>query len=547
MKILKNPLIALLSTLTIMFLCRLFLFQIDFTQDKRYSLSKNTIDQIKKIKYPLRIDVFLSGDLPSKYLNFRNELDFILDRIKLYNNKIIINYVNPIEYEKTNDIVDEMIQFGLPPEIIIDNKNGNRSESLIFPWAIINYGKKSERISLFKKQLGDNEKEKIIRSLEGLEHKILDGIYKVILEKKKNVAVLTSHKTTENIKIADLLQSLKPYYNLGSFDLKNEDVTPEKSLENLKRFQLLIVSNPKDSFSEKEKYILDQFSLQGGKLLWMVNGIKMNRDSLFNRYGKAYVLSKELNLDDYFFNLGLRIQKTVLKDLYCAPIVLASGQENNTQYIPYPWVYYPLSEPEKTIIGKNIGPVLLQFASPVDTLKNDLTKTLILKSSYFTKTSSAPTIIELDEATKKIKPSKFSNETKALGFIVRGKQKSLFKNRVKPFSLESNINSGSIEMILFSDGNIAENQIDKGSPLSLGYDKWTNNYYANSNLIINSVHYLADNNELLAKRDKIWKLNLLDKVKMHESSFFWKWFMLIFPLFIGLLSGFCVQFFRIKI
>ena len=543
----KLPLILFISTLIFIGFSRLFIFQIDFTEDKRYTLSEETMNQIQKIKNPLKIDVFLSGNMPSKYLKFRNELDFILNRIKFYNKNISLNYINPLEFEKTDDTVNEMIQFGLPPEIVRENKNGNIKQSLIFPWLVINYGEKSEKILLLQKQLGDNENEKIFRSLEQLEYKILDGLHKVILKEKKNIAILTSHETTNNIKIADLLQNLKPYYNLGSFDLKNKDVTPKKTLENLKKFDLLVISNPKNSFSQKEKYIIDQFSLSGGKLLWMINGVTINRDSLFNNYGRAYSVGKELNLDDYFFNLGIRIQKKLVKDLYCAPIVLANGQENDTQYIPYPWPYNPLSEPENFVIGKDLGPVLFQFASPIDTLENQLTKTLLIKSSNFTKTSTTPSIIELTEAINEIKPNEFKNISKDFGYLIEGRQKSLFTNRIKPFNLKNEINYGLVKLIIFSDGNIAENQIDKGFPLSLGYDKWTNNYYSNKDLIINSIHYLVNNNERLLLRDKNLKVNTLDKIKIKKYGSFWKWFMLIIPLLIGLISGFVIQFLRFRI
>ena len=543
----KLPLILFISTLIFIGFSRLFIFQLDFTEDKRYTLSEETMNQIQKIKNPLKIDVFLSGNMPSKYLKFRNELDFILNRIKFYNKNISLNYINPLEFEKTDDTVNEMIQFGLPPEIVRENKNGNIKQSLIFPWLVINYGKKSEKILLLQKQLGDNEEEKIFRSLEQLEYKILDGLHKVILKEKKNIAILTSHETTNNIKIADLLQNLKPYYNLGSFDLKNKDVTPTKTIENLKKFDLLVISNPKNSFSQKEKYIIDQFSLSGGKLLWMINGVTINRDSLFNNYGRAYSVGKELNLDDYFFNLGIRIQKKLVKDLYCAPIVLANGQENDTQYIPYPWPYNPLSEPENFVIGKDLGPVLFQFASPIDTLENQLTKTLLIKSSNFTKTSTTPSVIELTEAINEIKPNEFKNISKDFGYLIEGRQKSLFTNRIKPFNLKNEINYGLVKLIIFSDGNIAENQIDKGSPLSLGYDKWTNNYYSNKDLIINSIHYLVNNEERLLLRDKNLKVNTIDKIKIKKYASFWKWFMLIIPLLIGLISGFVIQFLRFRI
>ena len=158
-----------------------------------------------------------------------------------------------------------------------------------------------------------------------MEYLVIDGIQKTILVEKPNLAVLTSHQTSENIKLADLLQSLKSYYNLGAFDLKNKEVTPLQSLENLKRFDALMISNPNEAFSQEEKYILDQYALQGGGILWLVNGIGIDRDSLFNNSGTTYGFPLELNLDDYFFNQGIRLNKALVQDLYCAPLVLAMG------------------------------------------------------------------------------------------------------------------------------------------------------------------------------------------------------------------------------
>ena len=433
MKPIKKPLLLFVLVLGLMSLSSKLFFQIDLTNDKRYSLSENTVKQLEELKEPLRIDVFLTGDLPTPYLRFRNELDAVLDQLQYYNDNIIVQYNDPFEFGNSNEVVQEMQQYGMQAEIVLENESGNRTESLIFPWMIVNYGERSERVALLQKQLGDTENEKIIRSLQQLEYHIMDGIHKVTIEDKKNIAVLTSHATSENIKIADLLQNLRPYYNLGPFDLKNDQISPQKALENLKRFDLLMVSNPKQAFTQSEKYILDQYGLQGGKLLWMVNGMGIDRDSLFNMAGKAYGFPLELNLDDYFFHKGLRIEKTLIQDLYCAPIVLASGSENNTQYVPYPWVYYPLTEPEFNPIGKDIGPVFTRFASAIDTLPNALYKTLLLQSSDFTKTPSVPTIIELEQATKKIKPADFNEASKAIGYLVRGKKSSLFNNRIKPF------------------------------------------------------------------------------------------------------------------
>ena len=530
----KKPFLLLLILILIVGLSRNFFLQIDLTYDKRNSLSKSTLTQIKELKDPLRIDVFLSGDLPSTYLRFRNEIDALLSHLKYHNNNILINYNDPFKLGEPGDVVKEMQKYGMQPEIVFENINGNRKESFIYPWLMINYGNRSELVQLLQKQLGDTENEKIIRSVKQLEYQIMDGIHKVRLKEKKSIAVLSSHKTSENIKITDLLQNLKPYYNLAAFNLKNSELSSKESLKNLNRFDLLIISNAKKPFSQNEKYILDQYGLGGGKLLWMLNGMAINRDSLFNQSGMTYGFPQELNLNDYFFHKGVRLQKTLVQDLYCAPIVLASNNENQTQYLPYPWVYYPISEPESTMIGKEIGPVLSKFASSIDTISNTLSKTLLLKSSDFTKTPMVPTLIKLEQATEKIKPDNFNETSKAFGYQIQGRQNSLFYNRIKPFEIEEHLNVGETNIILFSDGNLAENQIEKGNPLTLGYDKWTNNFYANRRFLMNSIHFLIGNEERLTLREKFWKFALLDSEKLEKNATFLKWLILLVSIAIGI-------------
>jgi gliding-associated putative ABC transporter substrate-binding component GldG len=530
----KKPFLLLLILILIVGLSRNFFLQIDLTYDKRNSLSKSTLTQINELKDPLRIDVFLSGDLPSTYLRFRNEIDALLSHLKYHNNNILINYNDPFELGEPDDVVKEMQKYGMQPEIVFENINGNRKESFIYPWLIINYGNRSELVQLLQKQLGDTENEKIIRSVKQLEYQIMDGIHKVRLKEKKSIAVLSSHKTSESIKITDLLQNLKPYYNLAAFNLKNSELRSKESLKNLNRFDLLIISNAKKPFSQNEKYILDQYGLGGGKLLWMLNGMTINRDSLFNQSGMTYGFPQELNLNDYFFHKGVRLQKTLVQDLYCAPIVLASNNENQTQYLPYPWLYYPISEPESTMIGKDIGPVLSKFASSIDTISNALSKTLLLKSSDFTKTPMVPTLIKLEQATEKIKPDNFNETSKAFGYQIQGKQNSLFYNRIKPFEIEEHLDVGETNIILFSDGNLAENQIEKGNPLTLGYDKWTNNFYANRRFLMNSIHFLIGNEERLTLREKFLRFALLDSEKLEKNAKFLKWLILLVSIAIGI-------------
>lgn len=541
LKLLKKPILFLALCFSLMALSLQFGVRLDLTLDKRYSLSENSIKQLQQLKEPIRIDLFLDGELPGLYRELRNELDVFLIQLEHYSDKLIVQYNDPFEIGSTEQVIQEMQRYGMNPEIVVENKDGQRSESIVFPWMIINYGEASERVPLLQKQLGDTESDKIARSLQQMEYLIMDGIYKVSLKEKSNIAVLTSHKTSDQIKIADLLQSLKSYYNLGSFDLKNPGVSSEQSLKNLNRFDVLLVSNPNESFSSSEKYILDQYALRGGGILWLVNGIGIDRDSLFNSAGKAYGFPLELNLDDYFFHQGIRINKELVQDLYCAPIVLAAGEQNNTQYVPYPWPFYPLPTPESTLIGQDIGPVLTQFISPIDLIDNNLKKISLLQSSKFTKSSGVPTLVSFEQATQKIKPSRYNESSKNLGVLIEGEQSSLYTNRVKPFKLAEHLPKGSIKMVVFGDGNLAENQIDKGTPLQLGYDKWTNNFYNNKSLLLNAFHYLSSNPERLMIRQKQWDFAFLDPQKIETRGFLWKIMMLFIPVLISLIFGWLSQ------
>ncbi len=541
MSVIKYPLLILVCTLLLMFLGERMGLRVDLSTDQRYRLSETTQNQLKRLEAPLRIDLFLDGDLPGLYRDYRRELDLFLKQLEFYSDELIIQYNNPFEVGNDEEVIQEMLQYGMTPEIVIENKEGQRKEQLVFPWMIINYGNSSQLISLLDKQLGDTDQDKISRSLQEIEYLISDGIYKVTLKEKSKIAVLTSHQTSESLKLADLLQSLQPYYSINTVDLQNRTLTYKKHLENLNRFKALLIINPNTPFSQEEKYILDQYSLQGGRILWLLNGVGINRDSLFNTSGKSYGLPLELNLDDYFFYQGVRINKSLIRDLYCAPIVLASGSENNTQYLPYPWPYYPLQKPEPSLIGDKIGPVWMQFSSALDTLTSDLSKTILLQSSDYTATIGIPAVISLEQASEKIKPNTYNEPSKIVGLLVEGKSNSLFKNRIKPFQNEAHLDQGALKMIVFGDGNMGENQVDKGAPLQLGYDKWTNNFYDNKKLLVNAIHYLTGNLDGLSTRQKEWKLAYIDIQKIKAKSLSIKLLMLLLPLLFTLGLGWFYQ------
>lgn len=533
----KTPLLLFLLWVLILGLSVQYPIRYDSTQDQRYSLSPLAIDQLDKLDSTLRIDVFLTGELPASYRQFEKEVRVFLNQIQRHNKEVILSFNDPFALGDEETVISEMQRYGMTPERVFEMQDGTRKESVVFPWIIVNYGQRSERIPLIERQLGDTEEAVLQKGLQQLEYHLFDGIHKVSVENKSNIAFLTSHKTSESLLIADLLQSLKPYYNLASFDLKNPTLSPQNTLENLMRFPLLVISNPKEAFTSTEKYILDQYELQGGHLLWLVNGIEIDREQLFTSSGTSYGLPLELELDDYFFQRGVRINKRMVKDLYCAPIVLANGEENQTQFIPYPWPYFPLSKPENTPLGNDLGPVLGQFVSPIDTLTNALQKTILLTTSAFTQSIGPPVIIEIEEATKDIVPAQYNESASILGVGVQGPSSSLFKNKIKPFEIKNHRNEGTVNSVYFSDGNLAENQTDKGNYLPLGYDKWTSNEYANKTFLMNVIHKLSNASQRIELRQKKWVLIPYDPLRISANAQSLKWILLFVPTLLGLLLG----------
>lgn len=524
-----------------------FSWRLDLTADKRYSLSETTIEFLESINQPIRIDVFLNGKLPQGYQRLRAETEVVLQSISAKNKRFYYEFINPFSgVEDSDELLSEMNQYGLFPELVLERENQGVEQSYVFPWLMINYGDRTVRVSLLQKNIGDTPEKRILQSIQQLEFVIMDGLYKILLQEKKKIAILSSHETSKDILVTNFLQDLLPYYNLAAFDLKTFPEQSEKTLENLNRFDLLLISNPKEVFNNTEKFILDQYIQQGGNGMFLIDPVLVEPDSLYSRSGKTVSYGNLLELDDLLFKFGVRFRKELVKDLYSAPIVLAQGVQNNSQYNPFPWPYTPLAVPNQNHpIGSAVGSVLFQFGSPIDTLKNDIKKTILIESSSFSKIEGIPSIISLSSATKLLDPSSFKSPKQTLGVLLEGKFTSLYKNRITPFETKKDT-SQNARIAVFGDGNLIENQIDKGKPLELGYDKWTNNFYSNKQFIKNTVHYLVNDNAFLNLRSKEINIAMLDDKKIKNNGYFWRYFSVITPLIILLIMGLIFNSYRLN-
>lgn len=494
-----------------------FFKRLDLTSDKRYTLSETTLNALKNVKEPINIDIFLDGEFPAAFKRLQNETYQLLEEYKAYNSNIIFKFNNPNgDASNAEQFASELIGLGFTPTNINQNVKGKKELIQIFPWAIANIGEKSVRVPLLVNNYGNKPEENINKSVQLLEYAFTDAITKLTSVKKKKIAILKGNGEISDKYMSDLLLNAKEYYALGEFNLDSLTNDLPKTLANLKRFDMALIVKPTQAFSDEEKYILDQYVMQGGKTMWLMDKVTIDLDSLHNQDRQSVAFPRDLNLDDLFFKYGVRINPTLIQDLLSTPV---TAQSPTGEDFPIDWLYSPVVRSEENHpINKNINLVKLEFANQMDTLKNGIKKTVLLKSSEKSKAVGAPLLVNLDQFMEDLDESKFNQGHQIIGTLLEGKFTSVFKNRVKPFKINDNKDQGvDTKMIVIADGDIVNYTYINKKPVENSYDQWTQQSYGNKDFLINSINYLLDDNGLINIRSKNVELPLLDERKVTEK------------------------------
>lgn len=526
-----------------------FYVRFDLTEDNRYTLSEAALQAAAKFEDPVIIDVLLDGDLPSEFIKLKQEARQLLEGFSAENRNIKFNFVNPLEdLSQAEATVAQLQSIGLTPANITVEDNGKVSREILFPWAMVNHNNTTVKVPLLKNKLGATAEERINNSVQSLEYAFADAFTKLNIKEKKRVAVIKGNGELPDITMADYLTAIRDYYNIGVITLDSVAANPQKVLDQLKGFDLAIVAKPTEAFTEAEKYVLDQFVINGGRSIWLIDQVDIELDSLFNAKGSAVAYPRELNLKDFFFNYGVRINPVLVNDLYFTQIVLASGEGNNSQYDPVPWYYNPMVfSGNNHPITNNLEAVRFQFANTIDTLANPYKKTVLYWSSPLSKVESTPKELSLDVINTPPEKASYTNGNQPLAVLIEGDFTSSFTNRVKPVQLSGTREKAtSNKMLVIADGDIVENQLRNGRPLELGYDKWTNNYYGNKEFLVNSINYLLDDTGLINIRNKKVVIPLLDQQKIADQKTKWQLINIGLPVLLTLVFGFIFYFVRKK-
>ena len=538
---------ALLLLLVINYIAQQWHSRIDLTQDKRYTLSETTRKTLSQIQQPLVIDVLLKGNIPTEFKKLQTEAIQLLEEYTAANDHLIVNFVNPLEDEPNADAaIQNLINNGLQPLQIAQTEAGKSSVEYIFPWAVISDGKRVEKVRLFIDKLGTTDQERVQNSVQRLEYNLTDALHKFTVKKQKKIAILRSNGTLEDVYLYDFLKTAREYYFIAPFTLDSVATNAEKTLKDLEKFDLLLVAKPTSPFSDEQKQVIDQYIMNGGRVLWLIDQVNVSLEDMYKTGGVTMAMPLDLNLTDMFFQYGFRLNYTLINDLYFSEIVVATGDGSQSRYMNIPWVYNPMVlSSNNHLINSNLDAVRLQFANGIDTLKNRVKKTILLSSSPFSKADGTPREINLRIDPKAMNKELYKKGNIPLAVLLEGEFKSMYKDRVRPLELKENATlSRPTKMIVVSDGDIIKNDFDSQHkmPLELGFDRWTSKYYDNKAFLQNAMNYLLDDTEFLTLRNKKVQLAFLDKEKVAESAKAWQIKVFLYPLLVlvivMLLSGY---------
>jgi ABC-2 type transport system permease protein len=513
----------------------------DLTTEKRYTLSSQTKEMIRNLDDIVFIRVYLEGDLPAQYKRLRNEARIMLNEFRSYNKKHFQFEFTDIMADKdrrtAHQIVEELAQKGIQPIVDQEGSETEMKQKIIIPGAVAIYKEREVPIQLLVTSLGPGQADKeaiVNNSIQALEFKFADAIRKLTTTIKPKVAFIEGHGELSPVETAEAQRLLSEYYHVSRVKIEGQ-------LDALEGIECIIVARPDSVFSDKDKYIIDQFIMRGGKALWLIDAVYADMDSL-RVSNETVAYSKRLNLEDMLFKWGVRVNTDLVMDVSGAPIPIMKGMiGDQPQFEFFTWYFFPLiiSNQNHPIV-KNINPVKLEFANSIDTVGGKgIKKSVLLTTSAFSRKLNTPATVSLDILESVPDRKLFNKQSIPVAVLLEGEFESVFLNRLPPEIYETpEMNyremSSPTKMIVVSDGDVIKNQYvfrdGRYSVYPLGYDRYVNTTYGNADFILNAMSYLCDDNNMLDIRSRELTIRLMDKTRIVHERMKWQFFNLVLPI-----------------
>ncbi len=528
----------------------------DLTSDNRYSLSPATKNILKNLDDLIYIKVYLEGDFPAGsegFVKLHNAAKEMLDEFHYYaNGNLEYEFVDPFK-ETSNPkaqyaIIRQLQDKGLYCTTLKVNTDNGVSQKNIIPGALVNYKGRELPLQILQTQIGTDPEVVLNNSIQALEYNLSSVIRNLTVNQKPKITFIEGHGELAEIQVADITSSLQEYYQVDRVKIDGQ-------LHALEKYKAIIIAKPDSAFDEKDKFVIDQFIMNGGKVLWCIDNIAANMDSL-STHDETYGIPMDLNLDDQLFKYGVRINSNLLLDIYSIKIPMVVGTSGNQPQIEmFPWFFFPLifSNSNHPIVN-NLNAIRTEFVSSMDTVESKgIKKTILLKTSNYCRIINSPVRINLELARHEPKEGDFIDKYLPIAVLLEGEFQSNFKNRV-PETIQNSKEIGfkekstATKMIVIADGDILKNQIRKTQGKleaePLGYDKYTHETYGNKNFILNAVNYLLDESGLIVSRSKELKLRLLDATRAKEEKIKWQAVNTALPILLVIVLGISLNFLR---
>ena len=531
MKLWKG-IVILLTLVVLNILAGYFVCRWDMTNDKRYSISTSTQTLLHKLDAPLTITLLLDGEMNAGFLRLQKATQEMVEELSIYATKGI----------QLLDAPEQLMANGygnLEPTVVHERTHkGQTAQTTVYPYALITYKGKTAVVELLRNNRGLSGEENLNHSIENLEFAFVEAIHSLARESVEKIAFLEGHGELSEAEVFDLSQALSHYYQIDRGTLGNETGV-------LDDYRAVIIADPQLPFSEKDKYILDQYLMQGGRILWVVNGVRFSEQTL-SENGMTPVIPLELNISDMLFRYGVRINPALVQDLQCLPMpVDVSDNPQQPNWQPMPWTYAPLLlTSQASPITRNIMQVSATMASCIDFVggEDGLQKTTLLATSSNSKLTGTPATVDLSlfNGTE----SEFQYAFVPVAASIEGVFPSLYAHLLPPEELQLHAplrkTSEPTKQIVVAAGSTIRNEWQQGQPLPLGYDRYTQTQFGNRDFMVNAVLYLTDDTGWMALRQKQITLRLLNDQRAREERITAQVVSIIMPLTILAIIGIAV-------
>ena len=539
--------------------------RLDLTSERRYTLSKSTKDLLRELDEPVLFRVYLEGDFPADFKRLQTETKEMLNQFRAYNHNIEYEFVNPNSFtdrEEQQVFYQKLASKGIQPTQISTGDGASLTTQILIPAADVYYAGRETSVQLLQSQKYVSQATLLNNSIQNLEYTLSSAIRQLARGRKPQIAFLQGHGELTGGVLYDIQRTLQETYSLEyvTIDGKIQSLTAHRLQEGdstynaYNLYDLLIVAKPTQPFSEQDLYIIDQFVMYGGKVLWLVDALDADLDSLSER-GQFMATRLPLGLDEMLFNYGVRINPDVLMDMRCRPIPIQVGMVGEKPQFQFrPWYYFPELVPlSEHPIVRNLDLIKTDFPSSIDLIDNDIRKTVLLTTSEYTRVKNAPAMIDLADANVEPDRRLYSRSSVPVAVLLEGRFRSTWRNRLTPeFTSQAALGyreqSDDNKMVVISDGDIIRNRYlpGDGTVMPLGYDYYTQTLYANKDLILNAVNYLVGDDGLMASRSRNITLRKLDVVKVREQRTRYQILNVVLPVVILAIAGLAITLIRKK-